>query len=442
MHFNIIFHFKSDIIPFMTKRQLEKNIQAFYISTFFNGFLTMIPIWVSFYSGFLTLPQMALLQTLQFSMTVIFELPTGAFADLFGRRNSMILGVIIWGIFSFLIGQSQSALQIFIFVLTTSIGRTFISGANTAWMFDSLKEYGREREFAKIQSLGNVFFQISMAASMIMGGYFFAVSKSLPYTIQGVALLISAGVIWLLGTEPEIDSQKFTLNNYVQQTKDGFTEIFKTKYVAYLSIFYILASGVVNSAQKFFNQIYATEIGFTDIEKGWLFAGIRIVNMLLIFFWARSKLFSRDKTLFLFVILIIISFIPAIIGIKWLGAILLIGLTLGNSARMTILKQFVNEEFSSRVRSTALSSLEMLVSLTFITIVYSSGFFIEQIGTRGILSLVGGLSALILFPLSLWLIQYKKQESFFERTRNFVYQHILVNRKINFDSKDKGEIDA
>ncbi len=401
----------------MTKQQLQKNIYVYYGSSFFRGMLVTIPIWVSFYQGILTLQQVTILQSIQYGLAMFLELPTGAFADLFGRKASNGIGFLLFGFGSFMTGFSTQAWQVFVFILIAALGRVFLSGSMTAWLYDSLKERKQQKKFAEIRVHGNTSFQIAMVISMLIGGYSYAIWRGLPYIIEGTAMFVGALLTFVFATEPRIDSEKFTLSSYFQQTKQGTLELFKNKFIALFSLYYVIVAGAVNSVQKVFNQMYAEEIGFNEVQRGWLFSVIRIINIGILVFFVRSQHFSRAKSIFLFPVLIAISFLPTLIASQWLAVILFIGLTLGNTTRMTILNQFMNDEFLSKTRATALSSLEMFSGISYMLVVFVSGFFLDNFGVGNTIFVVGCTSLVFLLPLSVWLVQYKSKESLFQKIK-------------------------
>ena len=67
----------------------------------------------------------------------LFEIPTGAFADGFSRKYSVILGFVFCGITSIFIGLASSFwVLVFLFVLF-GFSMTLISGSEEAWVIDN-----------------------------------------------------------------------------------------------------------------------------------------------------------------------------------------------------------------------------------------------------------------------------------------------------------------
>lgn len=63
----------------------------------------------------------------------LFEIPSGGFADKYGRRRAMIYGFAIWGMGLILYGFSESMFSFLLSFLLIAFGMAFISGTPDAW---------------------------------------------------------------------------------------------------------------------------------------------------------------------------------------------------------------------------------------------------------------------------------------------------------------------
>ena len=73
------------------------------------------------------------------------EIPTGVVADLFGRKISVIWGVVFAGIGCFVYYFSYSFWLFVTAELVIALGHCFISGALDAWVKDSLDFNGYKK---------------------------------------------------------------------------------------------------------------------------------------------------------------------------------------------------------------------------------------------------------------------------------------------------------
>lgn len=383
------------------KQRLKRNISLYYFSSFFSSLIFIIPIWVAFERQFLNYTQMAFLETFAMSTNVLLELPTGALADIIGRKWTVIIGWLLRGAGNIFTAFSINGLMLIMGYGICSIGTTFISGADEALIYDSLKEIGKDQEFKKVSSKKSFIFQIGLVLSTLAGGYLYEPWVGLPYLIYGISELVSMAINFFM-EEPRIDTEKFTLQSYIRQTKTGFKELFKNNYVKKLSWFYVLVGGISWSSQFFFNQPFASDVGFNEIEKSWLFSIIRLINSLILFKLVHlEKFFTKKKAFLMFPILMIFSYLPGYWATKTLAVFLIPGAMFVSTARWTILGQYTNDEFSSKNRATAISSLGMLVSLVYIFLVTFSGKFMEVYTTKFIYTILGIVSLIFVLPLGI-----------------------------------------
>lgn len=349
---------------------------------------------------------MALVVVIYQLLTALLELPTGALADLIGRKVTIALGYAISGCALVMIAFGDSIVMLFVWTAFRGLGASLISGAHNALFYDTLKEIGREDDYSKIQVNASILFQLGMVFSSILGGILFNLWVGLPYLMTGIFLLGSA-----LGTtfmqEPKIDSEKFTFNNYLKQTWYGLKEITKNPYNKYLSSFYVLVGGFSWAAQLYLNQIFATSLGYESLYKGYLFGLIRFVNSILILkILNLPKLVTNKNAFIFFPVLLIISFLPGMWGDLIVGTFMLFGATLASTARFVIIDKLVNDSVVSKYRATSVSALNMLVSFTAAILLLLSGQLSDYIEVGTVYTVFGIVVTTIVLPLG--ILAYKK----------------------------------
>lgn len=388
--------------------EARRTAWLYWISELFNNLLFTIPIWVAFQGRFMTFSMMSFFMTIRFVISFILELPTGAFADLYGRKTSIIVGSTICGISLIVTAFSSSAAQFLVAIMLASIGESFISGANMALLFDTLKHNNAANQFSYVRSRGVFLAQISIVISSIFSGYLYEIWSGLPYIAELIRIV---GVIacYSLINDYHKRAKTISLTSYIQKTKNGFKELVQTPYITKLSLFYIGVGAITWSWQQFFNQIYATAIGYSDIQKGWLFGVIRLVNAILLITIFTRSIFTKSVIFLLFPLLIIVTALLAPINNLPLGTMLLLTMTMGSSLRFSILDGYVNEEFASHHRATALSSLNMLVKLGYMGVLTVSGLFLDHYFTGYVYAGMGILAIVTILPLGIKLARVSRK---------------------------------
>lgn len=129
--------------------QMYSKITVYTFTRFLTSFAlgTILPVYVLYFRHYqINLFQIALLASIFEASILIFEMPTGLVADIYGRKISVILSAFVSFIsgiffifFPFLFG-------FIIAEILSGLGETFRSGALEAWLVDSLKHEGKEEK--------------------------------------------------------------------------------------------------------------------------------------------------------------------------------------------------------------------------------------------------------------------------------------------------------
>src|SRR5262245_46514321 len=133
------------------ERAYRANIPRFYLYRLADGFQLWVPIWVVYLQQQrgLSLAQVTLLDGPFWVAMVLAEVPTGAIADHWGRKQSLLLGALSYTVAIFIFGISTTFWLLLGSYLVWAVAMTLQSGADTAFLYDTLAELGRDREFRK-----------------------------------------------------------------------------------------------------------------------------------------------------------------------------------------------------------------------------------------------------------------------------------------------------
>ncbi len=130
--------------------------------------------------------QLILVGTTLETACFIFEIPTGIVADVYSRKLSIVIGVVLTGLGFILEGSISS----FIFVLAAQIiwelGSTFISGSLEAWIAEEEKAMDLDRIYMKGAQVGQIASVIGIVLSTIIANF----SIRLPIIVSGVVFMI------------------------------------------------------------------------------------------------------------------------------------------------------------------------------------------------------------------------------------------------------------
>lgn len=155
---------------------------------------------------------------------VVFEIPTGVIADLWGRRVSFLLSVVtlILGTF-FYIWAAQSGGTLLLFSLASivlGLGFTFYSGAVEAWLVDALEATSYDGGLDHIFSRGALISGAAMLIGTTSGGFLGNIDLALPFIIRIGLLVIVFLVAWRLMHDLGFKPRHVSLRAFPQEVRD------------------------------------------------------------------------------------------------------------------------------------------------------------------------------------------------------------------------------
>lgn len=133
-------------------RSLQANVWRFYLFRFFVDFQLWLPIWAVYLTDFrgLSLTQLTVLDAPFWILLIVLEVPTGAIADRWGRKVSLSYGALTNAIAVIVFGIAANFGILLVSYLVWAVAWTLYSGADSAFVYDSLRANGREDDYQKL----------------------------------------------------------------------------------------------------------------------------------------------------------------------------------------------------------------------------------------------------------------------------------------------------
>lgn len=375
------------------------NIPPAYILTFLSECYWPSVAALFFYLRYFSFVEIATLWAIQMASSNLLEVPTGAFADIVGRKTSIILSFAI-GAVSLFIFPFTTAFSVFVGLeILKGLATALYSGSMEALVYDSLKEDGRESEYPRVAANFETVNWSSWALSALGGGYLYYWQYQSPWLIQGV-MFVMAAILAIVLVEPKIDSAKVKTSEMFVQNVRGFRELFQNSQIARITLQlavigagYIIASNILGASQ-------AREYGFDARGTGWLFAAGCIFSVIASRFFPKLRgLLGEQKLVMITSLMLLLSFLGAkYVGIAAGSALIIMRIASSSTFRNTR-SVLVNQWISSKNRATALSSLNLLTQTPYMFLSPIFGMMIDQtspnqfawmlgVGIAGILGII------------------------------------------------------
>ena len=154
-----------------SKLNIKKQLGLLYISNFlFNSSIAGAAWVLLLVSDGYSLIQVGFAETVFHIVSLMAEIPSGMFADVFGRKKSLIVSCIMTMFSAVVRGFIPGFAAVCVSVGFSALSYNFLSGSDSALAYDSLLEEGQENRYDKYISNQTMIYRISNGLATLFAG--------------------------------------------------------------------------------------------------------------------------------------------------------------------------------------------------------------------------------------------------------------------------------
>lgn len=139
---------------------------------------------------------------------ILFEVPSSILADKWHRRNTLVIASAVMVLTSIGLTFIKTPFAYGVFILLWALYYALKSGTDAAFIYDSLKAYGAEKQFQKVLARYGTFEYIGLIVSSLLAGVIATQTNlKVPFWITVIPLIIGIGILLSLA-EPPIEREQ------------------------------------------------------------------------------------------------------------------------------------------------------------------------------------------------------------------------------------------
>ena len=387
-------------------RSLHNNIRTIYLMGFCHSFMVVIPVFVPLLQEYgLSMSQVLQTQAL-FALTIaLCEVPSGYLADIWGRRQAILLGSALNAVGFLSLLTADSFLDFLVYEIVLGVGFSLISGADLALLYDTevyLQARGLPGGAGAGKSLSRLI-AVEAAASGVAG---VVASLLLIWSMDAVVLVqaftgllpLLLGLTLLEVPRPTSGvSHRNNARNIVELLLFGKPVVLWTAFA--IAVFGLLALYVFWIYQKYW-ELQGVPLGYF----GYIWAAFALtVSVAARYSSALEQRLGTRRLLYLIATLPLLALVGMAFGAGWLGVMFGFAIQFSRGISMSLFYEALNRRVPGEFRATVNSLVSLGVRAMFIVTGPILGFALDHQGMRptllGLVAIFTPLMGLVLVPL-------------------------------------------
>lgn len=246
--------------------------------------------------------QVLMLTSIYIISKIIFQIPSVAISDYFGKRKSIILGNILLVIYMLILIFAPNIGSIAIANIFCAFGYDLKLIAESNLLYDSVATKGGDGIYTKIDSRGASGYYVLDTALSVIAGYLFVINNYIPIYISLFFLIVSTilsfrfkDIYKAKDTEKKESFSKF-IRGYSTDIIDSFKFIKKSNRMRSYLIFAAVFYGFIKIMSTYKSDLLV-DIGVTEEQFSMIYAVLSLIAAVSVSFSKKVQRHFKNKTL-------------------------------------------------------------------------------------------------------------------------------------------------
>jgi len=358
-------------------KHIQSNIWKYYLATALAYFGFFTPIMQLFYLDHnLTITNIAILGVVWSVVRIFFEVPSGVLADKWGRKRTFAISSLFAVFQVIMIIYANNYWHFVVASIFSAISFSFLSGTNTSFFYDTLKQLKKEDEFEKLWARQEIFVQVPLIVSFLSSGFLYKFSPLLPFQLS-LAFLIVSFLVVLTFREPECHKPTEEANVFAH-FKQSMKFIWDNSFLRAMLVFLVIFS-IGSDISYGYGQIYLKQLALPVVLFGIAYTFKSLFCTVFANLTPAIRKRINYKGIFgLQIVLITILFYVMVLTNNYLiGAICFVLIAIPQGMFSISKDSYINKHIESHHRATVSSMFSFVVALSLLILEPVTGYLAD-----------------------------------------------------------------
>lgn len=394
------------------ERAMRRNIQRFYVFQFFVHFQLWLPIWAVYLldERGLSLFLLGAFDAPFWILWILLEVPTGAVADRWGRKVSLSYGAAVYAIAVTVFGLAGNLPVLLASYIIFAVAFTLFSGADAAFVYDSLRGGGRERDYQRIWGrMEGVSYAGGILGLLLGAPLAHFTTLSVPIVASGALGAVAWLVTLTFREPPRLDTGE-RQQSYLKGVREAFGIAFSRPPVRAMLLLSAAVMGVGTSV-VFLEQPFLRDHGVPVAFFGLLLTPGQLVAI------AAAVLSYRATRALGLTRMVLFMPLPVLVTAAGLGLIDHVAAfafypitTAGLALIFPLVSDYLNRRIPSSHRATVLSIHQMIFSVIIAVVEVLVLWVGDEFGLPAAYRVAVAIMILLAVPLfAIWLREHRRE---------------------------------